>query len=261
MRVFDFNHAIIRAPGQSVVQGLRDDPQATPRYEAVAEEHRVYVSALRELGLTITDLPALEAFPDSVFVEDPALVFSNGAILLRSGAPSRLGERDAMRETLKQFFDTVLELDEGEYCDGGDVLVTPEAVFIGLSKRTNRAGAEALCGKLDQLGLKGKIAQTPPGILHFKTAASLLSEDTLMATRTMAVSNIFDGFRVLVVPDGEENAANLLRINDTVLMGEDYPGTRDMIASEGLDIRTLPVREIAKLDASLTCMSLRWWDA
>ena len=260
MRVFDFNHAIVREPARSVVNGLRDDAHAAPRYEAVADEHRTYVSILRDLGLKITSLPPLEAYPDSVFVEDPALVFSQGAILLRSGAPSRIGERDAMRDTLKQFFDILLELGEDEFCDGGDVLVTPNVVFIGLSKRTNRAGAEAVRDKLDQFGLKAKIAQTPPGVLHFKTAASLLSEDTIMATKAVAASGIFAGFRVLLAPDGEENAANLLRVNDTVLLGAGYPGTLDMIAKENLDIKTLPVREMAKLDASLTCGSLRWWD-
>lgn len=260
MRVFDFHHAIVREPGKSVVQGLRDDPSAQPRYEGLVEEHRLYVAALRDLGLEITTLPPLEDYPDSVFVEDPALVFSQSAILLRSGAPSRLNEREEMRLTLQSLFDTVLELEDGEYCDGGDVLVTPKTVFIGLSKRTNCAGAEALQNRLEQLGLKATIAQTPPGILHFKTAASLLAEDTIMTTGRMAASGIFAGFKVLLAPVGEESAANLLRVNDTVLVGESYPRILDLIANEGLSFTTLPIHEVSKLDASLTCMSLRWWD-
>ena len=97
MRVFDFTHAIVREPSRSVVNGLRDDPAQTPSFEKIAAEHRGYVAALRDLGLSVDVLPPLEAFPDSVFVEDPALVFAQGAILLRPGAPSRAGEREPVR--------------------------------------------------------------------------------------------------------------------------------------------------------------------
>src|SRR5664279_5546113 len=100
MRVFDFTHAIVRTPGRSVVDGLRDDPSALPDYHEILREHAGYVTWLAGAGVAVDILPPLEAFPDSVFVEDPALVFRDGAILLRPGAQSRLGERDAMRRTL-----------------------------------------------------------------------------------------------------------------------------------------------------------------
>src|SRR5512146_2903415 len=174
MHVFDFTQAIVRIPARSVVNGLREDATAMPDFEKIAAEHRTYISALRDLGLTVDMLPPLEAFPDSIFVEDPALVFPEGAILLRPGAPSRLGERDSMREALRRHFDAVTELAEGEYADGGDVLVTPAIIFIGLSKRTDRAGAESLRAKLGALGRDARIVETPAGVLHFKTASSLL---------------------------------------------------------------------------------------
>ena len=258
MRVFDFTHAIVREPGRSVVGGIRSTP-AAPSYDGVLKEHRAYVAALRAAGLEVDILPPLEAFPDSVFVEDPALVFPEGAILLRPGVASRLGEAEEMRGALNRHFDRVLELQGEEYADGGDVLVTAGEVFIGLSRRTNRAGAEALAGKLGQLGRKARIAETPAAILHFKTASSLLNEDTVMATRKMAESGIFSGFRVIVVPDGEEGAANFLRVNDVVFVGDRFPRTLDLLRREGFDAKGLPVTEVAKLDAGLSCMSLRWF--
>lgn len=257
-RVFDFDHAIVRQPGRSVVQGLSAVPGPAPSYEGVQREHEAYVAALRAAGLAVEILPPLEEFPDSVFVEDPALVFGEGAILLRPGAPTRAGEREPMRAALARHFETVLELGEGELADGGDVMVTPDVVFIGLSARTNRPGAEALVAALAKLGKMGRIAQTPETILHFKTASSLLDEETVLVTRTMADSGIFQGFRTVIVPEDEAAAANALRVNDVVLVGDRFPKAIAMLEQAGYAVRPLPVMEIGKIDAGLSCMSLRW---
>ena len=256
MRVFEFTTAIVREPGKSVVKGLKSNAAAVPTYEGVLAEHRAYVDALARADLSVDILPPLEDFPDSVFVEDPALTFSEGAILLRPGAPSRLAEREEVRGALARHFANVLELGVGEYADGGDVLVMPETVFIGLSARTNRIGAEALVRHLAHLGLKGHIVRTPAGVLHLKSACALLSEDTIVATKALAT--IFEGYRVLETPAGEEAAANLLRVNKLVLVGDCYPRTAEVIAKEGLKVKLLPVQEVSKLDAGLSCMSLRW---
>ena len=102
-----------------------------PTYEGICAEHDAYVAALRSAGVDVTVLPALEDFPDSMFVEDPALVFTEGAILLRPGAPSRAAEAGELAPTLRGLFDEVLDLPSG-HADGGDVLVTPKGVFIGI---------------------------------------------------------------------------------------------------------------------------------
>jgi dimethylargininase len=240
------------------VNGLREDAAAQPDFEKVAREHAAYIAALREAGLAVDVLAPLEAFPDSIFVEDPALVFPEGAILLRPGAPSRLGERDAMRDALKRHFTAVAELGDGEYADGGDVLVTPQTVFIGLSKRTSRAGAEALQAHLRALGRSARIAETPAGILHFKTASSLLDDTTILCTPAMAQSGVFEGFDLVVAPPGEEAAANALRVNETVFLDDRFSRTAELVRARGFSVKTLAVTEIAKLDAGLSCMSLRW---
>ncbi len=258
MRVFDFDHAIVRAAGRSAVKGLRSGAHADPDFDGIAQEHRAYVAALRAAGLQVEVLPPLEAYPDSIFVEDPALVFAQGAILLRPGASTRLGEREEMRGALARNFERVLELQNDEVADGGDVLVTPQTVFIGMSARTNRIGAEALRAKLKQLGREARIVETPKGVLHFKTAVSLLSEDTILATKPMADSGLFAGFKIVLVPQGEEAAANALRVNDTVFVGDGFPRTIDLLTKQGFDVVALPVTEIGKLDAGLSCMSLRW---
>jgi len=258
MSVHSFTRAIVRTPGRSVVDGIRSDRSAVPDYDGVLAEHAAYVAALTAAGLEVDVLPPLEDFPDSVFVEDPALVFTEGAILLRPGIASRLGEAEHMRGPLQRHFGRVLELEGDEYADGGDVLVTPGAVLIGLSKRTTRKGAEALARKLTEFGRAARIVETPDRVLHFKTASSLLGEDTVMVTRALAATGAFAGLNIVVVPDSEEGAANFLRINDTVFVGACYPRTLDLLREAGYAAKGLPIAEIRKLDAGLSCMSLRW---
>ena len=205
----------------------------------------------------MTILPALEAFPDSTFVEDPALTSSEGAILLRPGAPSRAGETQEIAPTLREMFETVLQLQAG-FADGGDVLITPDRVMIGLSNRTDRAGAEALTECLAELGRSAEIVETPGDVLHFKTACSLLDEETILCTPSLAASGVFNGYKLAVTPDGEEAAANALRINDVVLVGSDFPKTIGMLGDLGYSVVPITTTEIGKIDAGLSCMSLRW---
>jgi dimethylargininase len=257
VRVFDFNAAIVRTPGRSVVAGLRDGDGDAPSYDGVAAEHAAYVAALRGAGLQVEVLPPLEAYPDAIFVEDPALVFSQSAILLRLSAPSRAGEGAHLAPVLRRRFERVETLSEG-FADGGDVLVTPGRVYIGLSRRTDAAGAGALRAVLAHLGYAASVVSPPPGALHLKTACSLIDEDTVLATPALAASGLFEGLRTLLVPTGEAGAANALRLNDTVLVGGQYPRTIDLLTDHGLAVTPLAVSQVARIDAGLSCMSLRW---
>jgi dimethylargininase len=254
---FDFTHALLRRPGRSAVKGLRVEAGSDPDYAGLLAEHAAYAAALAAAGLNVTVLDPLESHPDALFVEDPALVFPEGAILLRPGAPSRADEAEYLRGALAQRFAQVLELTEG-HADGGDVLAMPGRVFIGLSARTDRSGAAALARLLDQFGYRAEIVETPPQVLHLKTASSLIDEETVLATAALAASGIFARYRVLEVPAGEAAGANVLRVRDCLLVGQGYPAISELLGGRGGDVVALPNTEIAKIDAGLTCMSLRW---
>lgn len=257
MSIFNFDCAIVRRPGRSVTNALRNGAHEPPSFEDVVSEHDAYCSALEDAGLNVSVLPANEAFPDGLFVEDPALVFSEGAILLKSASDSRANEIQDLAPTLREKFDRVLSLGDG-HVEGGDVLVTPEQVLIGLSERTDLKGAKALQKCLDAFGLRSSITETPKGVLHLKTACSLLDEETILITRDLAESDAFASFKKLIVPEEEALAANILRLNDRVLAGQDYPRTLDLIVRHGFTVDPLPTSAINKIDAGLSCMSLRW---
>lgn len=254
MRVFDFDRAIVREPAESVVQGLRTGTQ-TPEYGRILSEHRAYVAALEAAGAAVDVLPPLPGHPDSLFVEDPAFVLPEGAILLRPGAPSRFAEAASLAPALNRHFAHVAELDEG-FVDGGDILILPDEILVGLSARTDEAGARRFCDLARDLGRTARIVEPPPGLLHLKTGCSLVDERTLVAVP--AIAPLFPGYEVLVTPEGEEHSANLIRVNDRILMGDSFPRTAALLLERGLDVARTPAAEIAKIDAGLSCMSLRW---
>ena len=255
--IFEFDRALVRRPGQSVIHGLSSQPGPRPLFSAVAREHAGYIQALRACGVAVDILPPLEDYPDSVFVEDPAVVFGDAAIVLRPGAETRLGEVTDMERVLTERFANVLRLKEG-FADGGDMLLMPDGMLIGLSRRTNPAGAAELSGLLHQLGIPSRTVNTPADTLHLKSDCSLIDERVILCTAALERSGLFSGYGTVVVPDSEKRAANSLRVNDAVLVGEEFPRTIDLLQRSGYTVKALPVTAIGKLDAGLSCMSLRW---
>ncbi|WP_298818427.1 dimethylarginine dimethylaminohydrolase [uncultured Roseibium sp.] len=185
---FQFTHAIARTPANSVANGIRAVDSGDPSGDKFREEHGLYIKALQEAGLSVNVLPALEAYPDSCFVEDPAFCLPNAAIQLRPGTESRLGEGAEIRAALDSVFETVAVLAGEGHVDGGDVLTLDDTILIGLSARTDREGADAFAKLLGDWGYQAEVCETPRGVLHFKTACSTLGDGVILATRVMAES-------------------------------------------------------------------------
>lgn len=254
---YRFTHAITRAPAASVIRGLRAVDTGTPDLAILRAHHAAYIATLRETGATVIELPPLEDFPDSVFVEDTALCLPEGAVIMRPGAPSRLGEAAEMSPHLKALYTDVRTIHEG-HIEGGDILVTGREILVGRSARTDAAGIASLARLTADWGHALREVHTPPGVLHFKTDCSLLDAETILSTDRLAASGCFDGYRVIPVAEGEEAAANTIRFNDLVLMPAGFPRTRDTILAAGYQVREIGNSECAKLDGGMSCLSLRF---
>src|SRR5262249_9735956 len=126
--------------------------------------------------------------------------------------------------------------------------------------RTDRAGAADLSKLLASIGLRSEVVEVPAGTLHLKSGCSLVDEETAIATEELAASGVLKGLRTVALPNEERAATNALRVNDTVVTRAGAPRTRDLLVKQGLNVVPLPVNEIAKIDAGLSCMSLRWFD-
>ena len=254
-----FTHAITRRPAASITRGLRAVDTGNPDLALMQAHHDSYVATLRETEATVIELPPLEAYPDSVFVEDTALCLPQGAVVMRPGAPSRLGEAAEMAPHLRALYGEVVGITGAEsFIEGGDILVTEREILVGRSARTNAAGIAELTRLVAPWGHKLREVHTPAGVLHFKTDCSLLDVDTILSTTRLSASGCFDGYRVIDVAEGEEAAANTIRFNDLVLMPAGFPRTRDAILAAGYTVREIGNSECAKLDGGMSCLSLRF---
>lgn len=254
-----FTHAITRRPAASIIAGLRAVDTGMPDLALMQAHHAAYIATLRETGATVVELPALEAYPDSVFVEDTALCLPQGAVIMRPGAPSRLGEAAEMAPHLQELYADIRIVDgKDSFIEGGDILVTDTEILVGRSARTNAAGIADLTRLVAGWGHRVREVHTPPGVLHFKTDCSLLDGDTILSTTRLTASGCFAGYRVVTVAAGEEAAANSIRFNDLVLMPQGFPRTRDAILAAGLTVREIGNSECAKLDGGMSCLSLRF---
>ena len=257
-RSFRFSHAITRLPAETATSGLRAVDSGAPSITLMRQHHADYVAALRAEGATVTELPALAAYPDAQFVEDTALCLPEGAIVMRPGAASRLGEAAEMAPTLARFYDELLAVEGPGTIEGGDVLTTETEILVGLSARTDAAGVAEMTRLVSRWGYKVRELATPPGVLHFKTDSSLLDAETVLSTPRLAAAGGFKGYRVLHTAAGEEAAANSIRFNDAVIMPAGFDRTAEVLDKAGYKLVMVGNSECAKLDGGMSCLSLRF---
>ena len=254
---YQFTHAIVRQPAKSIIKGLRAVDIGSPDYGQMICDHKDYVDALTCAGVAVINLTALDKFPDGQFVEDTALCLPKAAILLRPGAPSRLGEVNEIAPKLRELFEDVYEIDNSGHIEGGDILVTGKEILVGRSARTDENGVRQLSEIVIPLGYVLREVFTPPEILHFKTDCSLLGPDEILSTKRLQASGCFDGYKVVNVADGEEAAANAIRVNDYVIMPGGFPQTKAILEDRGYKVKIINNTECAKLDGGMSCLSLR----
>lgn len=257
-RSYQFTHAIVRNPSRSIGNGLRAVDIGTPDLDQFGRHHADYQAALASTGASVTVLEALEEFPDSVFIEDAALCLCEGAVVMRPGAPTRMGEATAIAPVLSQFYDEVLAVEGPGFIEGGDILTTEREILVGTSTRTNSAGIEELTQLTNRWGYPVREVRTPAGVLHFKTDCSLLDEETILSTKRLSASGCFDGYRVIHTAEGEEPCANSIRFNELVLMPDGFPQTAGILDKAGYTVRTIGNSEATKLDGGMSCLSLRF---
>ncbi len=252
-----FCHAVTRRPSNSAVDGLRARNTGMVDIHLMTKQHRDYREALGSAGAQVNELPALPEFPDAQFVEDTALCLPGLAVMMRPWAKTRRGEVPPMRAALSKFFDEIVDVVDG-FIEAGDILVTPFEVLVGLSTRTDQTGVDQLQSILNDRGYAMRVWKTPPDVLHFKTDCSLIDDNCILTTERLLISGCFDGYQTLLVPSGEELAANMVRYNDYIIMPEGFPKTEALLKAEGFKVLTVGNSECAKIDGGMSCLSLRF---
>jgi dimethylargininase len=217
-------------------------------------QHRQYQDCLADLGCKIIALPAEPELPDSVFVEDTALVLDEVAVILRPGASSRRPETSSIAAALAPYR-KLAHLEPPGTMDGGDALRIDKKIFVGLTSRSNAAGVEQLRHLLKPYGYE---VQGVPvrGCLHLKSAVTQVAADTLLINRALVDAEALLKLQRIEVDAAEPCGANGLWIRDTVIYPAAFPATRQRLQERGIAVRVVDVSELAKAEAAVTCCSL-----
>ena len=247
-------HAITRevSPAIGQCELTHIDPVAID-VELARSQHAAYRQLLAELGCTVIHLPAEPDLPDSVFVEDTAVVLDEIAVLTRPGAESRRAEVASIAEALAPYR-SLAELTAPAMLDGGDVLCVGKTIWIGLSSRTNRAGVEQFERLVAPHGYTVRSTKVH-GVLHLKSAVTAISDDTLLMNRDW-INEDFNGYHTIAVDPSEPFAANALRVGEHLAVSTSYPRTAERLDNAGIHYHSVATSELAKAESALTCCSL-----
>ena len=233
-----FTNVIVRKPGKSLCNGITSAPElGQPIYERAVEEHDDYIAALKQCGVEVTELPALEEYPDSCFVEDPAVI----------------------EPTIRQFFDDehVKHIVAPGTLDGGDVMMVGDHFYVGRSARTNEEGIRQFIEILEGWGLEG--SEVPlEEVLHLKTGVNYLEDGNMLVSGEFIEKPDFAQYNKVVVPEDEAYGANCIWINGTVIVPEGYPTVLKAVQDLGYKTLVVDTSEYRKVDGGLSCLSLRF---
>jgi dimethylargininase len=252
-----FRHAIVRKPCRNLGLGITTANLGKPDYEKAMRQHAVYADALRSCGLDVITLESDEAYPDSTFVEDTAVVTETMAVVTNPGAPSRKGEEASVAGALKSFFPSLESIKPPGTLEGGDIMKVGDLFYVGLSQRTNREGANQFVQILRKYGYEASLVPLKHA-LHLKTGVAYLENKRILAADEFIGHPVFRDFHLTPVDKDELYAANSLWVNGWVLVPAGFEKTKVAIETLGYSVKTVDVSEFRKLDGGLSCLSLRF---
>lgn len=252
-----FTNAIVRTPCKNIINGITTSNEGEPDYIKAINQHKNYINALKRCGLEVTVLPEKEIFPDSTFVEDVALLTPTCAIITRPGATPRQKEVKTIQNVVEDFYDDIKIIKSPGTVDAGDIMMVGNHYYIGLSKRTNKAGANQIIKILNEFGMTGSTIKLSE-MLHLKSGVSYLENNNLVVAGEFKDKPEFKKFNLIKIDDDELYSANCVWINDYILIANGYPKTKDSIEQAGYNTIVLDMSEFRKLDGGLSCLSLRF---
>ena len=250
------HHALVRKPGPEAVDGLTSQPGPPLQFGELQRQHDLYCRQLERLGIRLLGLDPLPGYPDAYFVEDTAIVTPEMAIITRPGAHQRQGEEQSVASVLADHRPLKTIQPPGTL-DGGDVLVVSDHVFVGLSDRTNRQGADQLARILKPYGYRFTGVAVTEG-LHLKSSVNSVGDGCLLILASWAQKPEFEGYHNLCVPPEEAHACNTLAINGHLIMAAGYPRTQALLETTGRPLHTLDTSPMRRMDGGLTCLSIRF---
>src|SRR5256885_2010860 len=209
--------------------------------EKARAQHHAYENALASLGARVISLPEEAELPDSMFVEDPAIVLDELAVIFPLGTETRRREAASLAKAIGPFR-KIETVNLPGTVEGGDILRVGKKLFVGLTARTNEEGIRQLRAIGQPHGYE-VIAVPVTGCLHLKSAVTHLGGNMLLANREWFDPASLAGFEWIDVDPAEPHAGNALTLNGTVIFPASFPRTRARIEAKGFRVLALDPAE------------------
>lgn len=255
-----FKNVIVRKPAKSMIDGITSAPElGKPDYELAVKQHDAYIEALKQCGVQVTELEALEEYPDACFVEDVAVLTRKCAIITNPGAPSRNGEKAYIVEAIRKFYadEQIAYIESPGTLEGGDVMMVGDHFYVGRSARTNKEGIRQFVEILESFGLSGSEVSLEK-VLHLKTGVNYLENNTFLVSGEFIEKEEFEDANLIIIPDDEAYAANCIWVNNKVIVPAGFPMVEKAVRDAGYEVIVTDTSEYRKLDGGLSCLSLRF---
>ena len=223
-------------------------------YKRACTQHKQYEDALCALKVEILSLPSETDLPDSVFVEDVALVLDECAIMLNPGVSSRRPEVASVEKALSPYR-KISPIQPPATVDGGDILTVGKTVYVGLSSRSTEDAIEQMKTILEPYGYQVHGVRVT-GCLHLKSAVTQVQANTLLINPNWVSKDNFPGMNFVEVDPTEPYAANAVLVDTTIIYPSSFPNTRAKLEKAGIQIVVVDSDELAKAEGAVTCCSL-----
>jgi len=244
--------ALVRPLSKNFANALSEHPWGSSiNFQKARQQHTAYCEALKTARLTVEILELLDDFPDSVFIEDNAVILEGRAILCSMKETSRQGEVSYLADALQSRL-PVLRLQAPVFIDGGDILQTEDTLFVGQSQRTNKEAIEAL----QPLTSKQVVPVRVKKGLHLKTSVSTFGKGLLIINPSHVETEPFHNFEWIEVDEEETYAANCLTVGENVILPAGFPKLEQRIQTHGFSTLPVEMSEFQKADGGVTCLSL-----
>lgn len=253
-------YALVCAPADTVDRGLRQEDLGEVDVVKAKEQHRRYRQALEHFGYTLIEMSPDSRYPDSVFVEDPAVIIRDKLVIARLRRAERRGEETRVAQALEPFFSRVRHIEAPGFLEGGDVLIANDELYIGLSSRTNAEGADQLARiARDCFGYHATIFEIPDHFLHLKGGVTYHERKSGKGIVTVCeeIAHHFfsSGYELVVTPADERFGANCIAEGERILVHAERLQTKKRLEKAGFSAQELSLSEFEKIDGAMTCLS------
>lgn len=248
---------VMPSPAIEAARPLPGEPNAVhPR--AVAQQE-ILIKTLRYFNCEITLLEPHTTDPYASAVADAAIVFENGAVMLRPSPMTRRPESPWLEnELVKHDVPVAGHIAAPGLLDGTDLLMAGNTAFIGLSRRSNSLGRNGFASIAKAHGfnvVEVKLAETVPSL---RAAAGIVSSDSVVLAPPDRIDHgAFAGFKTFVTQPGDELGAGVLNLGDHhVLADVRFPRVIDTLRKGGVVVEAIDLYDFGRVGISPSMMVL-----